>query len=424
MGWVLDDGVVTFLSPVEIHCQTFTGVPAGWIGFHSGDLDRRLTRLRVLEGSTGTRRLRRLFSSFKPSRLGRLLDGEPLTERQMSVGERREVASFLGWLRPCGAASAPCGELRVFRLPWYVVLYYGGVLDRPLVADQSRSVTVGLPRPVTLVADHPVTVSAFAAQLSSRAGLRLTVDRRWRQARVVAALHGVAVGRSIGILARALGAPLREVGGALHVGYPVPAIGDDARLGLKSPGRDFGVTLDGQAIRRGDLAGLTLSAMFPGMVILARCGKETLQILAFAHDASGGRPVVAKDVNCGLSSLRWMAQALGSPISEAQWGTLLSRYNKPSVSMLELLQAAQEIGVSLKGFQISASELAAMRSPALINTDRYHFMTLLGFTEKGAQVKDGDSEATMTLSMEEFAARYGGYALLPATAAAGVPAAP
>jgi len=117
---------------------------------------------------------------------------------------------------------------------------------------------------------------------------------------------------------------------------------------------------------------------------------------------------------CGLNSLAALAHVTGQPLSPSQRQTLASSYGTGDLSMLELRQAAADVGIELRGVAGPLAEvLRSSRRPKVLHLrSPDHFLVVVRQADGWAQVLEGGGVAVMPY--EALEQRYSGHALLMA----------
>jgi len=121
---------------------------------------------------------------------------------------------------------------------------------------------------------------------------------------------------------------------------------------------------------------------------------------------------VASD-NCGVNSSIALARSEGLTISQDDEQRLQSAYPAKTVSMLDVKQMCEKLGLSVTGVKGSLAELIKNATPCIVNLkEPDHFLVLLDGDAKVVRVIDGDDGLLAVVPRLEIEPRFTGFALI------------
>jgi hypothetical protein len=117
------------------------------------------------------------------------------------------------------------------------------------------------------------------------------------------------------------------------------------------------------------------------------------------------------DMNCGVWSLVYIANALGVKKDEQAIKKLVSYDPAKGATMQELAQAAQKLGLEAKGFRMSYAELMKRKLPLIVYIPN-HFTVLTAIdTDKHILQFADSSNKNLQISEMKFRDSWEGYVL-------------
>lgn len=80
-------------------------------------------------------------------------------------------------------------------------------------------------------------------------------------------------------------------------------------------------------------------------------------------------------MDCGPTCLRMIAAFYGKSFDPAQMKNI-SRISREGSSMLDLMYAAEKMGLKSAGLEVNTDQLAGLSLPAILHWDQQHFVVL------------------------------------------------
>lgn len=124
---------------------------------------------------------------------------------------------------------------------------------------------------------------------------------------------------------------------------------------------------------------------------------------------------VAADADCGPRALLLVCQKLGVR-SDLETLRKTASTTAKGTTMAGLQQAAEKLGLKAEGVQVSREALTDASLPALVWTNRNHYVALLALSGTGDQARatihDPNRPNEETLSQEQLLQRSGGFLLI------------
>jgi ATP-binding cassette subfamily B protein len=117
-----------------------------------------------------------------------------------------------------------------------------------------------------------------------------------------------------------------------------------------------------------------------------------------------------QEVDCGFACLAMIARSRGLPVTVAQLRDRLCP-GKAGVSLMELQQLAQAIGLPCTAIRIGPEQWGHLRLPALVHLKEGHFVVLFHLEVTGAQVGD-PATGLLTQSLASFREKCSGSVLV------------
>ena len=116
--------------------------------------------------------------------------------------------------------------------------------------------------------------------------------------------------------------------------------------------------------------------------------------------------------NCGLTSIRALAELAGTSVSPVAWEATVRKHGKPALDMAEVAQVGKELGLGLAGWRMELGELIARNAPAVVHFNDEHYSVFLDSTHGVVRWLDLGTRLRVTPAAD-FARRFSGHCLVP-----------
>jgi hypothetical protein len=139
---------------------------------------------------------------------------------------------------------------------------------------------------------------------------------------------------------------------------------------------------------------------------------KTLLLLILSLVLASRSSQCATAANCGVNSATALANVFGS--TKGSRTKLQIQYPSSVVSMLQVKQMCQQLGIKTVGVRASLAEILKEGTPCIIGLkDPEHFTVLLDGTADELRILEGDEAELQIVSRRVIESRYSGFALLP-----------
>jgi len=142
--------------------------------------------------------------------------------------------------------------------------------------------------------------------------------------------------------------------------------------------------------------GRTLAAPTPALAVMV--------LVAMSH-------ICAHAQGCGVHSAFDLCSVTGREVRQEQRRAIVESYGAEEASMLDVVAAAQELGLRLAGREMAFAELIQGAAPSIMHLEApAHFLVLVRSSGAWGQLAEGGR--VIVAPLDEIEARYSGHALI------------